>query len=69
MPVIVPIVLYNGKYNWNVSRNYKEILNGYEIFSDYVIALLEILDVKTISEKLGIELKLVKRLRKKHLSK
>ena len=33
------------------------------------IALFEILDDKTISERLGIELKLVKRLRKEHLLK
>ena len=58
LPVIVPIVLYNGKYNWNVSRNYKEILNGYEIFSDYVLDFKYILiDVNRYTEEELIKIK------------
>lgn len=34
LPVIVPIVLYNGKQEWTAARTYKETLNAYEFFSD-----------------------------------
>ncbi|MCT4507863.1 MAG: Rpn family recombination-promoting nuclease/putative transposase [Tepidibacter sp.] len=37
LPAIIPIVLYNGKNNWTAARNFKEILNGYELFEDNVI--------------------------------
>ena len=37
LPVIVPIVLYNGKNNWTACRSYKECLSGYELFGDNVI--------------------------------
>ncbi|WP_411680060.1 Rpn family recombination-promoting nuclease/putative transposase [Clostridium thailandense] len=37
LPVIVPMVLYNGKNNWSAARNFKEILNGYELFEDSVV--------------------------------
>ncbi|MCT4621595.1 MAG: Rpn family recombination-promoting nuclease/putative transposase, partial [Marinisporobacter sp.] len=36
-PVIVPIVLYNGKNKWTAARNFKEILNGYELFEENII--------------------------------
>jgi predicted transposase/invertase (TIGR01784 family) len=35
--VIVPIVLYNGKNKWTAARNFKEILNGYELFEENII--------------------------------
>ncbi|WP_099190480.1 Rpn family recombination-promoting nuclease/putative transposase [Tepidibacter mesophilus] len=37
LPAIIPIVLYNGKNNWTAARNFKEILNGYELFEDNII--------------------------------
>jgi hypothetical protein len=37
LPVIVPIVLYNGENNWTAKMSYKETLSGYELFGDYVL--------------------------------
>ncbi|QXM05072.1 Rpn family recombination-promoting nuclease/putative transposase [Crassaminicella indica] len=37
LPVIVPIVLYNGKNKWTAVRSFKEILNGYELFEENVV--------------------------------
>ncbi|QXM07365.1 Rpn family recombination-promoting nuclease/putative transposase [Crassaminicella indica] len=37
LPVIVPIVLYNGKNTWTAVRSFKEILNGYELFEENVV--------------------------------
>lgn len=51
LPVIVPIVLYNGEYNWTVSRTFKEILSGYDIFEDCVLDFKYILiDVNRYNE-------------------
>jgi hypothetical protein len=32
LPVIVPLVLFNGAGNWTACRSYKETLNAYEMF-------------------------------------
>lgn len=37
LPAIIPIVLYNGKNNWTACRNFKEILNGYELFEENIL--------------------------------
>lgn len=37
LPVIVPIVLYNGVGNWTAKISYKETLSAYELFKDYVL--------------------------------
>jgi len=36
LPVIIPIVLYNGKYNWTALRNFKEKLDSFEFFEDII---------------------------------
>ncbi len=37
LPAIIPVVLYNGKNNWTAARNFKEVLNGYELFEENII--------------------------------
>lgn len=37
LPVIVPIVLYNGSRKWTAKTSYKEILNSYETFGEYAV--------------------------------
>lgn len=37
LPAVVPIILYNGSDNWTAVRNFKEYLQGYEKFGDYII--------------------------------
>nr|WP_277397855.1 Rpn family recombination-promoting nuclease/putative transposase [Natranaerofaba carboxydovora] len=37
LPVIVPIVLYNGENKWTVPLNFKEYLNGSELFGEHVL--------------------------------
>jgi len=37
LPAIVPMVVYNGKYNWTVARNFKDILKGHELFEDSIV--------------------------------
>jgi predicted transposase/invertase (TIGR01784 family) len=37
LPVIVPIVLYNGEKSWTVCRSFKEILDSSEYFGEYVL--------------------------------
>lgn len=36
-PAIVPIVLYNGEYNWTAIRNFKELFNNYSHFGNHLI--------------------------------
>ena len=37
LPAVVPIVLYNGADNWTAIQSFKEYLQGYEQFGEYVI--------------------------------
>jgi predicted transposase/invertase (TIGR01784 family) len=37
LPVIVPIVLYNSPGKWTVPLNFKETLNGFELFTEHVL--------------------------------
>jgi predicted transposase/invertase (TIGR01784 family) len=37
LPVIVPIVVYNGKSPWTAHTSYKETLSGFEWFDDHVL--------------------------------
>jgi predicted transposase/invertase (TIGR01784 family) len=37
LPVIVPIVLYNGDHKWTAKTSYKETLNSYETFGEYAV--------------------------------
>jgi predicted transposase/invertase (TIGR01784 family) len=34
---VIPVIVYNGVDNWTVSRNFKEYLQGYEQFGEYII--------------------------------
>jgi len=52
LPSIVPIVLYNGVNNWTACRNFKEILDGNEMFSNHVLDFNYILfDVNRYKEE------------------
>lgn len=37
LPAVVPIILYNGVDKWTVVRSFKEYLQGYEQFGEYII--------------------------------
>lgn len=37
LPAIIPIVLYNGEYNWTAPVSFKEMLCGYEEFDDQIL--------------------------------
>ncbi len=37
LPVIIPIVLYNGTSRWTVPQTFKEIFEGHELFGDYLV--------------------------------
>jgi predicted transposase/invertase (TIGR01784 family) len=55
--VIVPIVLYNGKNKWTAARNFKEILNGYELFEENIIDFRYMLfDVNRMKEEELLEI-------------
>ncbi|QZY53889.1 Rpn family recombination-promoting nuclease/putative transposase [Crassaminicella profunda] len=57
LPVIVPIVLYNGKNKWTAARNFKEILNGYELFEENIIDFRYMLfDVNRMKEEELLEI-------------
>ncbi|NMB40909.1 MAG: transposase [Firmicutes bacterium] len=52
LPVIIPIVLYNGQPKWTVPLNFKETLNGYELFNEHVLDFQYILiNVRTYDEE------------------
>ncbi|MCP4347103.1 MAG: Rpn family recombination-promoting nuclease/putative transposase [Desulfobacterales bacterium] len=36
LPVIIPVVLYNGKTKWTAPLNFKEIIEGGDMFSEYL---------------------------------
>ena len=37
LPAVIPIVLYNGTNGWTAVRSFKEYLQGYERFGEYVV--------------------------------
>jgi predicted transposase/invertase (TIGR01784 family) len=52
LPVIVPIVLYNGKQTWTASRKFREILDCEHLFGSWLIDFEYFLvDVKNYSEE------------------
>jgi predicted transposase YdaD len=51
-PMIVPMVLYNGVYNWTACRSFKETLEGTDLFGEYVVDFKYILiDVQRFSKE------------------
>ncbi|MCP4108302.1 MAG: Rpn family recombination-promoting nuclease/putative transposase [Desulfobacteraceae bacterium] len=36
LPVIIPVVLHNGKTKWTAPLNFKEIVEGGDVFSEYL---------------------------------
>src|SRR3989339_238541 len=51
LPAIIPMVLTNAKENWTVKRNFKEIINNYEMFSNHILDFNYILfDINRYSE-------------------
>jgi hypothetical protein len=56
LPVVVPIVLYNGADEWTVVRSFKEYLNDYALFGSHVIDFDYILlDVNKFGEQQLLE--------------
>ncbi|MDK2903472.1 MAG: hypothetical protein PWQ93_1391 [Clostridiales bacterium] len=52
LPVIVPIVLYNGRNAWTAPTSYKEILNGFDLFGKYVLDFEYVLiDINRFSDQ------------------
>ena len=52
LPPVIPAVLYNGKDNWTVGLNFKEMLGGYQNFEQHLLDFRYILfDVNRYSEK------------------
>lgn len=52
LPAIIPMVLYNGRDNWTACRSFKELLNGYELFSDSIVDFsYTLFDVNRYSEE------------------
>jgi predicted transposase/invertase (TIGR01784 family) len=37
LPVIIPMILYNGEGNWTACRSFKETLAGADLFGEYVL--------------------------------
>jgi predicted transposase/invertase (TIGR01784 family) len=57
LPAIVPMVLYNGKNSWTAARNFKEVLNGYELFEDSIVDFRYLLfDINRMDKKELIEI-------------
>jgi predicted transposase/invertase (TIGR01784 family) len=57
LPVIVPCVLYNGRDNWTVCKSFRETLEAYELFDEYILNFRYILfDVKRYDENKLLEL-------------
>jgi hypothetical protein len=57
LPVVVPCVLYNGKNNWTVCQRFREMLEGNELFGEYVLDFKYILfDVNRYDEEKLINL-------------
>ncbi len=51
LPGIIPMILYNGENNWTVPRNFKEMLQGKELFGKYLMNFEYILfDVNRYTE-------------------
>ncbi|NLC68195.1 MAG: Rpn family recombination-promoting nuclease/putative transposase [Clostridiaceae bacterium] len=52
LPVIIPAVLYNGRYRWKAGRTFRAILAANELFDDYMIDFKYILfDVARYTEE------------------
>jgi len=37
LPAVIPVILYNGADNWTAVRSFKEYVQGYEQFGDYIV--------------------------------
>ena len=37
LPAVVPVILYNGLDNWTAVRSFKEYVQGYEQFGEYIL--------------------------------
>jgi len=37
LPAVIPIILYNGADNWTAVRSFKEYVQGYEQFGEYIV--------------------------------
>ena len=52
LPVIVPMVLYNGENRWTACRSYRKYLSGHEAFGKYVLDFeYVLLDVNRYKEE------------------
>lgn len=52
LPAIIPMVLYNGEKTWSVPKNFKEMIEGYEIFGGELLDFSYLLfDVKNYEEE------------------
>ncbi len=52
LPVIIPCVLYNGRYNWTACTSFKQTLVANELFGDFVLDFKYILfDVARYKEE------------------
>jgi len=58
LPAIIPIVIYNGTKKWTCARNFKDILQGSQLFEDNVIDFRYILvDINRYSKECLYEFK------------
>ena len=58
LPAIIPIVIYNGTKKWTCARNFKDILQGSQLFGDNVIDFRYILvDINRYSKECLYEFK------------
>ena len=52
MPAVVPIILYNGADKWTVVRSFKEYLQDYEQFGEYIIDFKYLLlDINRVTDE------------------
>jgi hypothetical protein len=62
-PAVFPIIFFNGRKNWTVPQNLKEMFSGYKKFGDYLINFnYALVDVKGYGEEniKGFKSKLLK---------
>lgn len=52
LPAVVPVILYNGSDNWTAVKSFKEYVQGYKQFGEYIVDFKYfLLDLNRITEE------------------
>lgn len=51
LPVVIPLIIYHGEYNWNYKRDIREMIPDFDILPEYLKQMLPVLKHEFINIK------------------